>query len=193
MSVRLFRPRGARSAGNLGRGTRAQGWPAASLSRCVSFDPSPSDWSRKTKRKRRWAIPRMSPGSKTAALDALAVDPGPIGAAQVANEDLAIAKGQAAVAAGYPRRVEADLAIPIAADECQRVIEVKGGVPVQRDEVRVHDQNRQSGRERRSDAGEPAAGARPTRLAARLPPLGIKPAHAPRWGHGLLQIRVDHG
>ena len=56
-------------------------------------------------------------GPKSASLDAPAVDPGPIGAAQVANEDLAIARGQAAVATGYARRVEADLASPIAAEE----------------------------------------------------------------------------
>jgi hypothetical protein len=46
---------------------------------------------------------------------------------------------------------------------------VKGGVPVERDEVRVHDQNRRSGRERRADAGESAVGARPTRLARGRP------------------------
>jgi hypothetical protein len=56
-------------------------------------------------------------GPKTASLDAPPVDPRPIGAAQVANEDLAIDIGQAAVATGYTRRAEAELASPNAADE----------------------------------------------------------------------------
>ena len=92
--------------------------------------------SRKTKRKPQVGDTQTSPGRRRPTLDAPAVDPGPIGAAQVANEDLAVADGQAAVATGYPRRVEADLASPIAADECQRLIETEGGVPVQRDEAR---------------------------------------------------------
>jgi hypothetical protein len=69
--------------------------------------------------------------SENTLFDAPAVDTGPVGAAQVENEDLAMARGQAAVPTRYPRPFEAYLASPTAADECQRVIETEVGVPVQ--------------------------------------------------------------
>ena len=77
-------------------------------------------------------------GPKTAPLDAPAVDPGSVGAAQVANEKLAACNSQAAVAAGYSRRVEANFACPIASDQCQRAIKVKGCGSVQSDKTREH-------------------------------------------------------
>jgi hypothetical protein len=74
--------------------------------------------------------------------DAPAVDPRSVGAAEVANDDCAVADGEAAVATGYPRRVKADLARSIPADECQQLSETEVSVPVQRDEAREHDQSR---------------------------------------------------
>jgi hypothetical protein len=85
-------------------------------------------------------------GSEKARRHALAVDPGSIGAAQVANEDLAVHKDQAAVVTRYSRRIKTDITSSIAADERERLFETEVGFPVQGDEAREHDQKCQPGR-----------------------------------------------
>jgi hypothetical protein len=77
-------------------------------------------------------------GPEAAAIYTLAVDPGSVGAAQVANDNLGAGKTQATVATGYPRRVEPNLTSSIAADQRQRTVEVEGCGSVQCDETGEH-------------------------------------------------------
>ena len=123
-------------------------------------------------------------GPENTPLDALAVDPGPVGAAQVENEDLAVARGQAAVPTGYPRPFEAYLASRTAADECQRVIETEVGVPVQRNEAREHDHGRQSRRGESQSRGNSQQELVPRAYLRGGLPSKSNLRSGPRWGRG---------
>src|SRR5262249_31923031 len=66
-------------------------------------------------------------GPQPTGADPPAVDPGPVGAAQIADPDLAVDLGQAAVPARDPGRVEPGIAIRMATDDDQRAIQADRG------------------------------------------------------------------
>jgi hypothetical protein len=132
-------------------------------------------------------------GSEKAARDAPVVNYGPVGAAQVANENLALAAGQAAMATGYPRRVKPDIASAIATDERQWTIKTEVGVAVQRDEAREHGQNRRSAPGESQPWGNPQQELAPREFLRAYFPLKSNLRRRPRRGHGLSKIHFDQG